>query len=35
MSSDTIGINLILDEIDKVEPMEVISTSGFERIRRT
>lgn len=35
MSSDTIGINLILDEIDKVEPMEIISTSGFERIRRT
>lgn len=34
MSSDTIGINLILDEIDKVEPMEIISTSGFERIRR-
>jgi putative NIF3 family GTP cyclohydrolase 1 type 2 len=35
MSSDTIGINLLLDEIDKVEPMEIISTSGFERIRRT
>lgn len=34
ISSDTIGINLILDEIDKVEPMEIISTSGFERIRR-
>ena len=34
MSSDTIGINLFLDEVEKVEPMEIISTSGFERIRR-
>jgi putative NIF3 family GTP cyclohydrolase 1 type 2 len=34
ISSDTIGINLILDEIDKVEPLEIICTSGFERIRR-
>ncbi len=34
ISSDTIGINLILDEVEKVEPMEIIATSGFERIRR-
>ncbi len=34
MASDTIGINLILDEIDTKEAMDIISTSGFERIRR-
>ena len=34
MASDTIGINLFLDEIYRKEPMDVISTSGFERIRR-
>lgn len=35
MASDTLGINLFLDEVDKQEPMEIIPTSGFERIRRT
>lgn len=35
MASDTMGINLFLDEVDKLEPMDVISTSGFERFRRT
>jgi len=34
MSSDTIGVNLFLDEADRVEPLEVVSTSGFVRIRR-
>jgi hypothetical protein len=34
MSSDTIGINLFLDAVDRVDPVEVIETSGFVRIRR-
>ena len=34
MASDTIGINLFLDAVEKEEPLEIISTSGFERMRR-
>jgi hypothetical protein len=34
IASDTVGINLFLDEVDKLEPMDVISASGFERFRR-
>ncbi len=34
MSSDTIGINLSLDAVEKEEPMDITATSGFERIRR-
>lgn len=35
MASDTIGINLFLDAVEKEEPLEIISTSGFERMRRS
>lgn len=35
MASDTIGINLFLDEVDREGQMEVISASGFQRIPRT
>ena len=35
MASDTIGMNLLLDEIEKVEKFEaVIELSGFRRVRR-
>ena len=34
MASDTIGINLFLDAVEKKKPMKIISTSGFERISR-
>jgi hypothetical protein len=35
MASDAIGINLFLDRLDGQEQMEIIATSGFERIGRT
>lgn len=35
VSSDTLGLNLLFDEIEKKEPLEFIGVSGFERIRRT
>jgi putative NIF3 family GTP cyclohydrolase 1 type 2 len=35
MASDAIGINLFLDRLDEYEPIEIITTSGFERIGRT
>ncbi len=35
MASDSIGINLILDEIEKVEPFEeIIEMAGFRRVKR-
>ncbi|MGQ9671542.1 MAG: NGG1p interacting factor NIF3 [Candidatus Aminicenantales bacterium] len=34
ISSDTLGLNLVLDEVEKKEKLEFISVSGFERIRR-
>ncbi len=35
MSSDTLGMNLLLDEIEKNKPFyNIISLSGFKRIRR-
>ncbi len=34
ISSDTLGLNLLLDQVEKEEPLEVIGCSGFERIRR-
>ena len=34
ISSDTLGLNLLLDGIEKKERLEVISCSGFKRIRR-
>jgi len=35
ISSDTLGINLLLDEIEKKEKLDIIECSGFNRIRRT
>ncbi len=34
MSSDTVGINLFLDQVERIGEMEILSTSGFERFRR-
>jgi len=34
ISSDTLGLNLLFDEIEKEEKLEFVSASGFERIRR-
>jgi len=35
ISSDTLGLNLLLDEIEKKEKIEFVCVSGFERIRRS
>ncbi len=35
ISSDTLGLNLLLDEIEKKEKLEFVCVSGFERIRRS
>lgn len=34
MSSDTLGLNLLLDKIEKEEKLEILECSGFRRIRR-
>ena len=34
ISSDVLGLNLLLDEIEKEERLEFVSVGGFERIRR-
>jgi putative NIF3 family GTP cyclohydrolase 1 type 2 len=34
ISSDTLGLNLLLDKIEKEELLEVFGCSGFKRIRR-
>ncbi|MDH7511862.1 MAG: NGG1p interacting factor NIF3 [Clostridiales bacterium] len=34
ISSDTLGLNLVLDEVEKKEKLDFTSVSGFERIRR-
>jgi len=34
ISSDTLGLNLLLDKIEKNERFEVISCSGFRRVKR-
>jgi len=34
ISSDTLGMNLLLDEIEKHKKLDIISCSGFTRIRR-
>lgn len=34
IASDTLGLNLILDEVEKKTKLDFISISGFERIRR-
>lgn len=35
VASDTLGLNLLFDEIEKDGPLEFVPASGFERIRRT
>jgi len=35
VSSDTLGLNLLFDEVEKEEALEFVNASGFERIRRT
>lgn len=34
IASDSLGLNLLFDEIDKVEKLEYIGISGFERVSR-
>ncbi|MCM8761492.1 MAG: NGG1p interacting factor NIF3, partial [Candidatus Omnitrophica bacterium] len=34
IASDTLGLNLLLDEIEKVEDIKVIPCSGFVRVKR-
>jgi putative NIF3 family GTP cyclohydrolase 1 type 2 len=34
IASDTLGLNLLFDQIEKKEKLEFIGVSGFERIRR-
>lgn len=34
ISSDTLGLNLLLDRIEKEEKFEIVECSGFRRIRR-
>ncbi len=33
ISSDTLGLNLLFDEVEKEETLEFVAVSGFERIR--
>ncbi len=35
VASDTLGLNLLFDELEKEEKLEFVNASGFERIRRT
>ncbi len=35
IASDTLGLNLTLDEICRIEPIEIIDCSGFTRVERT
>ena len=34
IASDVLGFNLLLDELERKEPLDIIGVSGFERIRR-
>jgi len=34
IASDNVGINLVLDAIEKHGPLEIIETSGFKRVKR-
>jgi len=34
ISSDVLGLNLLLDEVEKTEKLEYVCVGGFERIRR-
>ncbi len=35
IASDTLGLNLLLDGVEKKEKLDFVSVSGFERIRRS
>jgi putative NIF3 family GTP cyclohydrolase 1 type 2 len=34
VSSDTLGLNLLFDEVEAEGPLEIVGASGFERIRK-
>ncbi len=34
MASDNLGMNLLLDKLERIEPLEIIECSGFRRVRR-
>jgi putative NIF3 family GTP cyclohydrolase 1 type 2 len=34
ISSDVLGLNLMLDEVEKTERLDYVCVSGFNRIRR-
>ena len=34
IASDNLGINLLLDELERHEPLEILEASGFKRFRR-
>ena len=34
IASDTLGLNLLLDEVEKGGPLDIVGASGFARIRR-
>jgi putative NIF3 family GTP cyclohydrolase 1 type 2 len=34
IASDSLGLNLLLDEVEKEERLEFVCLSGFERVRR-
>jgi putative NIF3 family GTP cyclohydrolase 1 type 2 len=34
ISSDTLGLNLLFDQLEKEEKLDFLGVSGFERIRR-
>jgi hypothetical protein len=34
ISSDNLGMNLVLDEIEKIESLEILTCSGFRRFKR-
>jgi len=35
ISSDVLGMNLILDHIEKLDPIDIICTSGMVRVKRS
>ncbi len=35
VSSDTLGLNLLFDEVEAEGPLDIVGASGFERIRKT
>jgi hypothetical protein len=35
ISSDVLGMNLVLDEIEKLGPLEIVCTSGMVRVKRS